>query len=102
MRQDPTMNFLQVAILRWYHANLTAGFAVGPFPFGLAFDGAHIWVANNSGNSVSRLRACDGASLGTFAVGTFPEGVAFDGACIWVTNFGSDNVTRLRASDGST
>ena len=70
------MNFLQVAILRWYQANLTASFAVGPFPFGLAFDGAHMWVANNSGNSVSKLRACDGASLGTFAVGTFPEGVA--------------------------
>ncbi len=95
------MNFLQIAILRWYHANLTASFAAGPFPFGLAFDGANIWVANNSANTVSRLRACDGANLGTFEVGTFPEGVAFDGANIWVTNFGGNSVTWLRGSDGT-
>jgi hypothetical protein len=66
------MNVLQVAILRWYHANLTASFAVGPFPFGLAFDGATIWVANNTGNNVSRLRACDGANLGTRCCGDSP------------------------------
>lgn len=95
------MNFLQVAILHCYDANLTASFAAGPFPFGLAFDGCHIWVANNSGNNVGKLRASDGADLGTSPVGAFPEGVAFDGARIWVTNFGSNNVTRLRASDGA-
>jgi len=58
------MNFLQIAILRWYNANLTASFAAGPFPFGIAFDGVNIWVANNRGNNVSKLRACDGAIWG--------------------------------------
>ena len=50
---------------------------------------------------MTKLRASDGANLGTFPVGDEPNGVAFDGANIWVANFGSDNVTKLRASDGT-
>jgi hypothetical protein len=38
---------------------------------------------------VSKLRASDGALLGTFAVGTNPSALAFDGANIWVANFGN-------------
>jgi len=30
-------------------------FSVGSFPFGAAFDGAHIWVANSVSNTVSKL-----------------------------------------------
>ena len=43
----------QVAILRWYAANQTADFPVGTFPYGVAFDGANIWVANSGSNTVS-------------------------------------------------
>ena len=50
---------------------------------------------------MSKLRASDGALLGTFAVGSNPHGVAFDGANIWVANFSSNNVSKLRASDGT-
>jgi len=51
------------------------------------FDGAHIWVTNYGDGSVTKLRASDGATLGTFPVGyDFPTGIAFDGANIWVTN----------------
>ena len=95
-------NPLQVAILRWYDAN-TAGlqFPVGTGPRAVAFDGANIWVTNQGNDTVTKLRASDGALQGTFAVGTRPVGVAFDGANIWVANYGSDNVTKLRASDGA-
>jgi len=51
-------------------------------------------VANEGSNSVTKLRASDGANLGTFAVGFNPEGVAFDGANIWVANKGSNSVTK--------
>jgi DNA-binding beta-propeller fold protein YncE len=44
---------------------------------------------------VTRLRASDGANLGTFSVGTGPAGVAFDGSSIWVANVGSDTVSKL-------
>ena len=94
-------NALQLAILRWYPAGQAASFPVGTDPAGMAFDGANIWVANDGSNNVTKLRASDGANLGTFAVGSQPFGVAFDGANIWVANFGSNNVTKLRASDGA-
>ncbi|HTD23717.1 MAG TPA: hypothetical protein VK738_13750 [Terriglobales bacterium] len=78
------INREQIALLKWYPAFRSASFAVGNSPEGVAFDGANIWVANNNGNTVSKLRASDGAVLGTFAVGLSPYGVAFDGANIWV------------------
>lgn len=61
-----------------------------------------IWVANFGSNTVTKLRANDGATLGTFAVGSEPSSVAFDGANIWVPNQGDNTVSELRASDGAT
>ena len=66
---------------------LVGTYAVGTRPFGLAFDGTHIWVANGSGNSVTKLRASDGSLVGTYAVGGGPAAIAFDGTHIWVANF---------------
>jgi len=37
-----------------------------------AFDGANVWVVNDNSNKVTKLRASDGAVLGTFAVGGLP------------------------------
>jgi DNA-binding beta-propeller fold protein YncE len=78
--------------------------ASGATPFGVVFDGANIWVANNFFGSptanVSKLRACDGKLLGTFPVGVGPVGIAFDGANIWTANGNDGTVTKLRASDG--
>jgi DNA-binding beta-propeller fold protein YncE len=59
-------------------------------------------VANNLSNSVTRLRASDGAPFGTFFVGGGPLAIGFDGANIWVADHFSDEVTELRASDGAT
>ena len=56
------------------------------YPRGVAFDGTSIWVANYFSDNVTKLRASDGAALGTFAVGSTPDAVAFDGTSIWVTN----------------
>jgi collagen triple helix repeat protein/IPT/TIG domain-containing protein len=89
----------KAALLQWYRQDFPAG--SGSSQGGIAFDGANIWVANGSSNTVTKLRASDGANLGAFAVGQLPARVAFDGANIWVANRGSDNVTKLRASDGS-
>ena len=97
----PPLNPLKVALLKWYQANLTTSFKVGDNPYGLAFDGANMWVSNNGDNTVTKLRANDGASLGTFNVGGAPMGVAFDGANIWVVNSSPNTVSKLRASDGA-
>lgn len=79
----------------------TSSYVVGSNPYGIAFDGANMWVALNSSGSVAKLRTSDGAVLGTFATGTNPVGVAFDGGYVWVANAGSNNVTKLRVSDGA-
>jgi DNA-binding beta-propeller fold protein YncE len=66
----------------------------------MAFDGANIWVSNNTSNNVTKLRASDGACVGgvpncTFSVGTQPASMAFDGANIWVSNSLSNTVSKL-------
>lgn len=97
----PQYNPNQIALLRWYDINRSGNsFPTGTSPNGIAFDGAHLWVANAGENTVSKIRASDGMGLGTFAVGTEPRRVAFDGANVWVSNWNSSSVMKLRASDG--
>ncbi len=98
-RVGSTVDLDNVAMLRWDLLNRS--FPVGDGPHAVAFDGANIWVPNVNSDNVTKLRASDGANLGTFPVGNFPFGVAFDGANIWVANNLDDNVTKLRASDGA-
>jgi DNA-binding beta-propeller fold protein YncE len=43
---------------------------------------------------VTKLRASDGALIGTFPTGQFPEGAAFDGANVWVVNAGNNTVSK--------
>jgi hypothetical protein len=90
------LNPLQIATLRRYSTSETGpdSHDVGTYPYGIAFDGANIWVANTDSNSVSKLRPSDGAVLGTYAVGSWPHGIAFDGAKIWVANSGTNTVSR--------
>ena len=45
---------------------------MGAWAISAAFDGAHIWVTNQNSNTVSKLRASDGTTLGTFGAGRFP------------------------------
>src|ERR1700728_86679 len=80
-------NYQQIAELKWYAANQTGNnFIVGTSPRGLAFDGANIWVANALEDTVTKVRAADGANLGTFSAGGVPTALAFDGSNIWVAD----------------
>jgi len=49
-----------------------------------------------------KLRASDGALLGTFPSGSAPSCIVYDGSNIWATNWDSNTVTKIRASDGVT
>jgi hypothetical protein len=62
-------NTLQVAIKRWYDANLATQFSTGNYPTDMACDGANIWVVNRGDDTVTKFRANDWTVLGTFAVG---------------------------------
>jgi YVTN family beta-propeller protein len=68
---------------------------VGIQPEGICFDGANIWVTNNTDNTVTKLKASTGAVLGTYNVGNGPSAICFDGANIWVANTADGPVSKL-------
>ena len=71
-------------------------------PSSIAFDGANIWVVNQTDSTVSKLRASDGSLQGTYNVpGSTPVSIAFDGANVWIVNSTSNTVSEMRVSDGS-
>ena len=74
-------------------------YTVGTNPLGLAIDASgNIWVANNTGNTVTKLSA-SGVLIGTFAVGGGPSNIAIDSAGnAWVTNYVDSTVIKLSPS----
>ncbi len=76
---------------------------VGLQPRFFVFDGANIWVPNFSSNSVSVVRASNGAVLGTLTGNGLnsPIAAAFDGQRILITNLasGADRVSLWKAAD---
>ncbi len=70
-------------------------FQVGGGPWGVAFDGENIWAANFSGNSVTVLRAKDGARLNHITVEANPTGIIYDGSSIWVACSASNTVNKI-------
>ncbi len=76
---------------------VTAGFT-GPFT--PLYDGANVWVTDNTAGTLLKLDS-NGAILQTVTVGTFPANPVFDGNNIWVPNFNSNSVTVVRASNGA-
>ena len=75
------------------------------FPRAIAFDGTHLWVANDASNSVTELNASNGSWVQTLSGGPYgfnsPDGIVFDGTHVWVANQDGNSVTELDASDGS-
>jgi len=67
----------------------------------LAYDGTYIWVTNDSAQ-VTKLRASDGANMGTVMIqntqspfpGFIAGAIAFDGNNIWVTNYYDNSVSK--------
>jgi DNA-binding beta-propeller fold protein YncE len=72
--------------------------AIGPW--GIAFDGTHMWVTLLEGDEVVELNPDGSLDHRVFPVSSKPIGIAFDGTHMWVTNSGSDTVTELNP-DGS-
>ncbi|MEI7512592.1 MAG: YncE family protein, partial [Candidatus Uhrbacteria bacterium] len=89
---------------RWYLSPLLrdtikggtmATTTVGSNPYGVAFDGAYIWVTNLSSANVSKINVTTNQVVATVAVGTNPAGLAFDGRYMWVANQGTSNVSQI-------
>jgi hypothetical protein len=74
---------------------------IGASPKFPAFDGANIWVPNFSDNSVSVVRASNGAVLATLTGNglSAPNSAAFDGQRVLVTDLGGQAVSLWKAAD---
>ncbi|HEX6043313.1 MAG TPA: hypothetical protein VFZ22_02405 [Pyrinomonadaceae bacterium] len=100
--QQPYINPLRVATLRWYAGNDTgAGLSFGQSAVGLVCDGAHMWVT--VGTSLMKFRPSDGVIVGTFSTQAGGTGgpMTFDGANIWVAITDNPLILKFRASDGA-
>jgi YVTN family beta-propeller protein len=73
---------------------------VGTAPFGLVFDGAHLWVTNSGSNTVSEINPATATTIGSpIAVGTFPHSFpAFDGTNVWVPNTTAGTVSKINVA----
>jgi S-layer family protein len=76
--------------------------SLGPFPYGLTFDGERIWTANFGAPGVPTDRGSVsiyhlGGSSATTITSPFnrPNGIVFDGANIWVTDYGANTLLKL-------
>src|SRR6516165_7682964 len=106
----PRLSLAQIATFSWGRttavgANLSGGSYGFTYPYGVAFDGTHMWVVNSNAYSVTEFNADDGSWIRTVSGGSYgfnvPQAIAFDGQHLWVTNTNGNSVTELNASDGS-
>jgi YVTN family beta-propeller protein len=73
---------------------------LGSQPFGIAFDGTHLWTANlGPPGSVSFITPQSPYTVTTVTTGfLIPTGILFDGASIWVADGGTGALLKLDPS----
>ena len=99
-------NPVEDSLLRWYQANTSAQFtnvlsSASPActsPAGLAYDGAHMWVACSG--SLLELNVSDGTPVRSVPLPS-PSFLLYDGKNIWATNKAAGTITPVNASTGA-
>jgi hypothetical protein len=73
-------------------------------PDAIAADGAHVWVSNGLGNSVTELSAKTGQLVRAISGSSYkfndPDAVVSDATDVWVANYDGHSVTELSATTG--
>lgn len=74
-------------------------------PLGLASSGAHVWVANTAGNSVSEFNASNGSLTRTVSLAAddlnSPIALGVNRSNVWIANKAGNSLTELNATSGS-
>jgi hypothetical protein len=81
----------------WPVTTVSAGFTT---PGGPVYDGANIWITDQTANTLLKLDG-GGAVLQTVTVGNNPAIPVFDGTNIWVPNYFSSSLSVVRAASGA-
>jgi hypothetical protein len=73
---------------------------LGNLPIDIAFDGTHLWTANDSGSvSIITPQASPPYPVTTVTTGfSEPNGIVYDGANIWVADFNAGKLLKLNAA----
>jgi hypothetical protein len=101
LRAQNGNNPIQDALLRWYPANQVTQFSTCDTPEGLAFDGAHMWVACSGSLELLEFNTSDGSVVQTVPVANAPAFLLYDGENIWATNPKNNSVTKVLANSSS-
>ena len=65
------------------------------------FDGAYVWIANQFGDTVTKINSSTGAVAGNYEITGNPLGIAYDGRYIWVSRYASDDVVKMDVNNGA-
>jgi len=76
-------------------ADRTADYAVGAGAEFSAFDGTHVWVANQFSDTVSKVNISNGSVAANYPVTGNPLGIAYDGRRIWVSRYAANEVVAM-------
>jgi len=101
-----SVNPVRAALLRWYPADQVQTFGTCADPQGVAFDGAHIWIACHGANAIEEFNVSDGSFMRIITDNMklrTPQYLLYDGANIWVSNTSTSSgmLTKVRARDGA-
>ena len=73
----------RVATLNWWGGPYSGDAYGFGQPAGVAFDGTHVWITNQNGNSVTQINADDGSLVQVLSDARYglngPAYIAFDG-----------------------
>ena len=67
-------------------------------PKGLAWDGSHLWVSDNSDDMLYRMTIAGDVVAATSAPGSSPWGLTFDGLDLWVLDDADDRLYQIDIS----
>lgn len=65
------------------------------------FDGAYVWIANQFGDTVTKINSSTGVIAGNYEITGNPLGIAYDGRHIWVSRYASDDVVKMDVNNGA-
>ena len=68
----------------------------------MAWDGEHLWVNDDSTDTIYKLNPSDGSIISSFpAPGPRPRGLTWDSTHLWCLESSSDSIFKLDSNDGS-
>ena len=74
----------------------------GPSPQGMAWDGTHLWLSDDSTDTIYNINPLNGFINSSFSSpGSEPRGLTYDGTYLWNIDNNSRKIFKLKPENGS-